>query len=255
MTEAVELPEVVEAFDPEFVRTEQADQALGMCRSVMAARPYCRIGQITGGPGTGKSRVTKWLAEETGAIRIEAWTKISDRELLSLLVDGCVEKGIPLDRGGWNNTLFKRLMVALHGRLIIVDEANHLKWAQLEKLRSLSDRSECGLVIVGTDILARTISTAGVGTYLEQLRQRIGAKRIIMRPLQSDDEFVAYCVLPRFGKVSRKTAQQFRALTGGVWRTALELGDACDRLMRVNAIEKLDETVLQTAAALMAGAR
>ena len=241
--------------EQDFVRTSTADQAVAMCQAVLNARPHCRIGQITGQPGTGKSALTEWLAGEMAAIRIEVWTRISDRDLLRLIVEAASAKGISLDPTGTGNTLFKRLITVLEGRLIIVDEANHLKWAQLEILRSLSDLGKCGLIIVGTDILSRTITSAGVSTYLAQLRQRIGAKRIVTGPVGTDDEMMAYCIMPRFGKVSRKTVSQFRKITGGFWRSALELGDACERLMQAEGIEKLDETVVQTAAAWMAGAK
>lgn len=238
----------------DYIRTEAADEAVAMCKAVLDARDYCRIGQITGQPGTGKSAMTNWLADELGAIRIEAWTKIGDKDLLILLVDAANRKGIIIDPTGTSNSLFKRLIAALEGRLIIVDEANHLKWKQLELLRSLSDLGKCGLIIVGTDILSRTIAAATITTYLAQLRQRIGAKRVVLGEMSTDEEVLAYCIAPRFGKVSRKTATQFRKLTGGFWRAALELGDACERLMKAENIEKLDETVVQTAAAWMAGA-
>jgi type II secretory pathway predicted ATPase ExeA len=239
----------------EFIRTEPAEHAVAMCKAVLAARPHCRIGQITGQPGTGKSALTAWLAGEMDALRVEVWTRISDKDMLRLIVEAAVAKGLPLDPTGTGNTLFKRLIAAVEGRLIIVDEANHLKWAQLEILRSLSDLGRCGLVIVGTDILSRTITSAGVSTYLAQLRQRIGAKRIVTGPIGSDEELAAYCIQPRFGPVTRKTAAAFRKITGGFWRAALELGDACERLMQAEGIEKLDETVVQTAAAWMAGAK
>ncbi len=237
----------------DYIRTETADHAVAMCKAALAARPYCRIGQITGQPGTGKSAMTMWLAEELDAIRIEVWTRISDRDILRLIVEAANSKGIAVDPAGTGNTLFKRLISVLEGRLVIVDEANHLKWAQLEILRCLSDQGKCGLIIVGTDILSRTIAAAQVSTYLAQLRQRIGAKRVVMGPLGSDEEVAAYCITPRFGTVSRKTAAQFRKMTGGFWRSALELGDACARLMQAEGIDKLDETVVQTAAAWMAG--
>lgn len=240
---------------PDYIHTEATDHAVAMCKAVLDARPHCRIGQITGQPGTGKSALTLWLAEEMGAIRVECWTRISDKDLLRLIVEGANRAGIPVDPSGTGNTLFKRLIAVLEGRLIIVDEANHLKWAQLEILRSLSDLGRCGLIIVGTDILSRTIAAASVSTYLAQLRQRIGAKRVVLGPMTSDEEVAAYCITPRFGKVSRATAKQFRGITGGFWRAALELGDACARLMQTEQIEKLDETVVQTAAAWMAGAK
>lgn len=239
---------------PDYIRTEAADHAAAMCRAVLDARPYCRIGQITGQPGTGKSAMTCWLADEMDAIRVEVWTRISDKDMLRLIVEAAAKKGIAIDPTGTGNTLFKRLLAVLEGRLIIVDEANHLKWAQLEILRCLSDQGKCGLIIVGTDILSRTIAAASVSTYLAQLRQRIGAKRVVLGPMASDEEVAAYCITPRFGTVSRKTAAQFRKMTGGFWRAALELGDACARLMQAENIDKLDETVVQTAAAWMAGA-
>lgn len=173
--------------------------------------------------------------------------------MLRLLAEAANDAGIPVDTTGTGNTLFKRLIGVLQGRLIIMDKANHLKWAQLEILRSLSDLGRCGLVIVGTDILSRTIAAANVSTYLAQLRQRIGAKRVVLGPMSSDAEVAAYCIAPRFGKVTGKTAAQFRKPTGGFWRSALELGDACQRLMQAENIDKLDETVVQTAAAWMAG--
>lgn len=255
MTTEMEVIRSREPGEQGFVRTASADQALEMCRSVLDARPHCRIGQITGQPGTGKSALTWWLAQELKALRIEVWARIGDKDMLRLIVEAAAEAGIALDPSGTRNTLFKRLVSQMEGRIIIVDEANQLKWSQLEVLRSLSDLGKCGLILVGTDILNRTITAAGVSTYLDQLRQRIGAKRIVTSPVKSDDELMAYCIMPRFGKVSRKTAAQFRKLTGGFWRSALELGDACERLMRAEGIERLDETVVETAAAWMAGSR
>ena len=241
--------------EQDFIRTQDADQARAMCQTVLDARPYCRIGQITGHPGTGKSAMTHWLADEFGALRIEVWTRISDKDMLRLIVEEANRLGLAVDPSGTGNTLFKRLKAVLAGRLLIVDEANHLKWAQLEILRSLSDLGGCGLIIVGTDVLSQRLAQVNVSTYLAQLRQRIGAKRIVLGPMATDQEVAAYCIAPRFGAVSRKTATQFRKLTGGYWRAALELGDACQRLMRAEAIEKLDETVLNTAAAWMAGSK
>lgn len=243
--------------DLDYIPTEASEQAKAMCAAVLNARPYCRIGQIIGHPGTGKSALTHWLADEFAGIRIEVWTRIADKEVLRLIVEQLNQQGAGLDTKGTGNTLFKRLVAsgALNGKLLIVDEANHLRWAVLEILRSLSDLSGAGLVIVGTDILGQRLASASISTYLAQLRQRIGAKRVTLGAITSDQEINAYCIAPRFGAVTRQTAKQFRELTGGYWRAALELGDACARLMQAEQIDKLDETVVQTAAAFMAGAK
>ncbi|MFV0409774.1 MAG: AAA family ATPase [Paracoccus sp. (in: a-proteobacteria)] len=233
--------------DPDYIRTEVAADAAAMCRAVLDARPRCQIGQITG-----KTALTEYLATELTAIRIEVWAGINNRDLLRILVDAANTQGLMIDPAGTANAMLGRLMAALTGRLVIVDEANHLSWKQLEILRGLSDLGRCGLILVGTDILARNIS--GDSTYLAQLRRRIGAKRVELGAMKSDEEVLAYCIQPRFGSVSRKTVQAFRKATGGVWGFALELGNACERLLAAEGIEKLDETVVQTAAAWMAGA-
>lgn len=238
----------------DYIETLPAQQALAMCKAVMTARPYCRIGQIIGHPGTGKTALTHWLAEELGAIRIEVWTRIADKEVLRLIAEGVNAKGAGIDTSGTGNTLLKRLIPVLAGRMIIVDEANHLRWAVLEILRSLADLSGCGLIIVGTDILGKRIASATVGTYLAQLRQRIGAKRVVMGPITKEAELAAYVLSPRFGQVTQKTAKVFLRQSGGFWRAALELADACERLMQSEGLDKLDERAVEVASAFMAGA-
>lgn len=237
----------------EFIKTAQAEEAFAMCNTVLGARQYSRIGQITGDPGTGKSTLTTWLAEELGGVRVECWMDMGDKALLEEIANGLNALGESLDVTGTAPTLFRKIKGACAGKLIIIDEANQLKWTTLEKLRGLSDIGGAGLVLAGTDILAKRLVEARVRVYLTQLRQRIGAKKVLMQPITNDAELAAYVIAPRFGQVTKATAKRFRILSRGEWRSALELADACERLMTNESLDKIDERVVETAAAWMAG--
>jgi DNA transposition AAA+ family ATPase len=224
-----------------------------MCQTVLGARQYSKIGQITGDPGTGKSSLTYWLTEEFKAVRVEAWHKMQEKTLMQEIAKGLNEQGASIDINGTSNTLFQRIKEMVDGRLIIIDEANQMKWPVLELLRGLSDIGGAGLILVGTDILAKRLVEARVRIYLAQLRQRIGAKKVLMQPITNDGELAAYVIGPRFGQVNKATAKRFRILSRGEWRSALELADACERLMANEGLDKIDERVVETAAAWMAG--
>lgn len=236
-----------------FVQTAQAEQALEMCKTVLGSRQYSRIGQITGDPGTGKSELSYWLADQLDAVRVECWIDMGDKALMEEIATGMNERGHSIDVTGTAPTLFRKIKASCAGQLLLIDEANHLKWGTLEKLRGLSDIGGAGLILIGTDIMAKRLIEARVRIYLTQLRQRIGAKKVTMQVIKDEAELAAYIIAPRFGEVTRKTAKRFRIISGGHWRSALELADACERLMAAEEITVLNDQVVETAAAWMAG--
>lgn len=225
-----------------------------MCEAVMSAPRYSRLGQITGDPGTGKTATTNWLTSELGAIRIEAWAGMKEKTCLQELAHAFNAAGHSIPESGTSNTLIQGLIRSgVEGKLIIVDEANHLKWGALEMLRSISDIGGAGLVIAGTDLLAKKFTHPQIRVFLEQFRQRVGTKKVVMKPVVDAAELAAYVLAPRFGKVTQTSAKAFMKKTGGNWRFAVALADACDRLMANENIVKLDDQVVETAAAWMAG--
>lgn len=240
-------------FNDTFIKTVNAERAFEMCKTVLNAREYSRIGQIIGDPGTGKSRTTKWLAEELNGVRIEAWAGINAKELFVLLVEELNTQGHAIDPQGTSNSLFYKLKQVVNGKLIIVDEANHLSWQVLERLRALSDQSGAAVILSGTDILERRFKDARVRIYLKQLAQRIGAKRVYFNRFMDDGEFAHFVITPRFGQVAQTTAARFRQRSRGNWRMALELGDAIERVMEMEGSNKLTIGMVETAASFLAG--
>ena len=109
----------------DFIKTAQAEQAFEMCQAVLGARQYSKIGQITGDPGTGKSELTTWLAEELGGVRVECWMDMGDKALLEEIALGLNAQGASLDVTGTAPTLFRKIKAECRGKLILIDEANH----------------------------------------------------------------------------------------------------------------------------------
>lgn len=231
----------------DIIETAQISDALAMANSVMAARPDARIGQIIGASGTGKTAAGHFLADQLDAVRICAWSGIGRRAMLMALA-----RKFDIAASGTCDTLTEQLIAVVAGRMIIIDEANHLAWKVIEPLRIFVDEGGASLLLIGTDLLARTFNDARSQVYLAQMRRRIGAKRVRFEPISDVKELAAYILQPRFGGVSQKTAETFMKLSGGLWGEALELADACDRVMKAENITKLDDRLIRTAGAWMA---
>jgi len=237
----------------EFVKTPNAARAYEVCQATLAARRDGRIGQIIGKPGVGKTAITEWLQDEFEGVRIECWDGMNAKSLMQELAQAFNERGIPIDEQGTSNTLLKRLKDCSKDVLILVDEANHLPWAMLEKLRAIADQGGAAVILCGTDILARRFNDGRVEMYLRQLASRIGAKRVVIDKIRTEKEILNYLLAPRFGSITKKTAHRFRVDCDGNWRTALELADTCDRMMQANETAQLDHEIVSAAAQLMAG--
>lgn len=237
----------------DFVVTEQAKDALAMCKAVMESRQYERMGQITGDPGTGKTRLTSWLADQLDGIRVECFSGMHDKGLMKAVCRAYNAKGTFMDDSGTASSMLERLLDVVEGQIIFVDEANHLAWRRLEKLRALSDLGGASIILCGTDLLARHLNHYQSRAYTQQLRSRIGTKKIVVQPIKDNKAFGAYVLAPRFPNITQETARRFRVACKGNWRVALGLADACERLMINEGIDRLDADVIATAQQWLAG--
>lgn len=235
----------------EIVETRQVRDALRMAQSVMDSLETGPIGQLVGESGTGKTRAGKALVERLGAVRVCCSQGISNKVLAAKIHAAFGGEKTP----GSANTLVGKLEAIVAGKLLVVDEANHLRWQQLELLRYLADEAGMGLILVGTDLMDRPFKDGRTATYLAQLASRIGAKRVRFERLTALEEVAGYMIQPHFGKVDKATATAFHKQAKGYWRDAAELAAACRRVMEAQGLNKLSAVVVEAAANWMAPAR
>ena len=235
----------------ETIETRQVRDVLRMAKSVMDSLETGPIGQLVGESGTGKTRAGKYLVERLGAVRVCCAQGISNKALVGKIHAAFGGEKSP----GSANSLVGKLEGMVAGKLLVVDEANHLRWQQLELLRYLADEAGMGLILVGTDLMDRPFKDGRTATYLAQLASRIGAKRVCFENLASLEEVAGYMIQPLFGKVDKATASAFHKQAKGYWRDAAELAGACRRVMETQGLEKLNAVVVEAAANWMAPAR
>lgn len=223
------------------VQTEQLQQVEALAQAVLDSGSS-RVGRITGEPGTGKTVAGHHLADRFNAIRVCANACVSRKTLLQRLCNALDE-----NERGTSDTLLSRIAARVQDRLVVIDEANHLSWQHMEQLRYLPDEAGAGLILIGTDLLERPFRDGRTVTLLAQLARRIGAKQLRMTAMSSPTEIAAYVIQPRFGKTSKTTAKVFYSTCKGYWGEATELADACERVMQVEQVTALNETVVQAA--------
>ncbi|MHC8398810.1 AAA family ATPase [Pseudomonas sp. MDT1-17] len=232
------------------IETQDVQEAFALAQTLLSADSN-RVGKIDGKPGTGKSTIAHYLVDRLNAVRVCAYQGMSTK---SLMLDLCVALGLEVTTGTAAG-LIARARPLVKNRLVIVDEANHLKWPQLEGLRFLADEAGMALLLMGTDIMNRQFRTPQTGVYLAQLASRIGAKTLHLTRMRRIEEGQAYVLQPLFGKVERSTAKRFIQISQGYWRDSIELARACQRLMESNGLTQLTTDIIDTAAVWMTQAR
>ena len=230
------------------IETRQLREALRMAESIKDSQETGPIGQIIGEPGTGKTRAGKWLTQQLNAIRVCSSHAITNKALLVKLYTAVYGEEMP----GSTNSLLPKIASAMDGQLLIVDEANHLLWQQLEILRYLADESGMRLLLIGTELMNRPFTDGRTSVLLAQLASRIGAKRVSFERLTQLEEITGYMLQPHFGRVDKATAQAFARYSKGYWRDGVELAAACKRVMQSQGLDKLTHIVVDAAANWMA---
>lgn len=163
-----------------FVLTTQARRAWEILR---ACHIDGEMGLIVGPPGVGKTETIKqYCKENRDATAINVLTTVNIRVLL---VSIC--KSLRVDSQGVNDYLARAIINGIKdsGRIIIVDEAQHLTPKCLEILRQIHDETGIGLVYAGNKDLVHKINA------LEQIASRIGHVDHIPPLAEKDIQLIA----------------------------------------------------------------
>lgn len=230
----------------EILKTKAVREALSLARRLIETEG-APIGEITGETGTGKTCAAAAVVLEFDATRVAAHEGMSRYQLLrhitaALDIDGPATRHLDL-LGEWAENRPQR-------PLLVVDEANKLRWQALEVLRYLSDECGFAVLLVGTELYERQFLNARTRPLLLQLGRRIGAKRHRMTRLDRAETYT-HILRPAVGDVSdRELVTKFwTGVRRGNWGDGVELAEECRQLMEINGVTTLTAAVLDAAIA------
>lgn len=162
-------------------------------REIWIATSYAHanndISLIYGEAGLGKSASLKEYAKEhIGVIYIE--TRSCDQSTKGICER--ILKAIGKKRTGTDRVLIDTIMDSLKdsGKLLIIDEAQHLSLKAIEALRALNDEGNIGIVLSGNPTIYDRMYGRGEA-HFAQLFSRIGIRREIPEhPIREDIELI-----------------------------------------------------------------
>lgn len=223
----------------DFVMTSVAKKIFEVAR---VAHIDCEIGVCYGQAGLGKTRAVKEYADvNPDVILIEADLGYTTRVLFSEL-----HKKIGLDGYGIIHSLLEDSIQKLKGsgRLIIIDEAEHLPYKALDLLRRIHDKASIGVLLVGMPRLIFNLK--GKKGQYEQLYSRIGiaGKLSPLRP--EDTENIVNSLIPE----SHTLWKSYHETSLGNTRILTKLLTRSKRVSEINN-KPLNEQIVQETARML----
>ncbi|APF16967.1 transcriptional regulator, XRE family [Caldithrix abyssi DSM 13497] len=200
-----------------FVLTSNAQKVFETAR-------FCHIdgeiGLVIGEAGTGKTTAVKEYARQNpDVILVEADLGYTTRVLFREL-----HKAVGYDGEGLIHDMFTDVVEKLKdsGRLIIVDEAEHLPYRALELLRRVYDKAGIGILLVGMPRLLTNLRGKR-GDYA-QLYSRVGIATKLQAVSAVDVQAFTMAVFPESNGIWQEFYKQcqgsVRTLTKLILRTA-----------------------------------
>ncbi len=226
--------------ESKFVETSISKRIFEGCR---LCHLQSDIGVIFGESGCGKTEsVREYAFTHADSILIEATLGFTPSFLFEKLNDV-----LGLSQSGPLCNLFERATLKLKdsGRLIIIDEAEHLPYKALELIRRVHDFTACGIVLIGMPTLLSNLRGKR-GTFT-QLFSRVGFAIKLPSISEEDAEALVRCWLPsalelwpEFWKKSNSNARRLSKLC----RMAQHISEINRREIDRLVIEKSSEVLI-----------
>jgi len=172
---------------PQFVLTPTAHKILNC---IQYAHHAGDIVLIYGGAGVGKTETIRQYVSEHSGVCLVTFTPAHNTMRAALSgIASCV--GVQVRRE--MNTTFDAICHALQKRkgLLIIDEAQHVNANTLDMIRAIHDRTACGIVYSGNELVYTNLTGGDRAAYLDRLSSRVGMRLPIKRVTAEDARSLA----------------------------------------------------------------
>lgn len=186
------------------------------------------IGVAYGDAGIGKTAAGKeYAARNTDVIFIEADLGYTARVLFTEFT-----RRLGLESRGTIHDMFEDVVGKLSGsgRLIVIDEAEHLPYRALELLRRVYDKAGVGVLLVGMPRLVNNLR--GKRGEYAQLYSRVGIAQNLQRLAGEDTQALVHSLIPN----SNGLWKEFHEGSSGNARVLVKLLLRSIRIAEVNQV-------------------
>ncbi|WP_221236941.1 AAA family ATPase [Roseospira goensis] len=182
----------------------QTESAAAILQTIQYAHIAPDIAVVAMGAGCGKTTTARRYAEATP----NAWLATMDpttRVVSTALGEIAIALGLT-ERSPQGYARAISSYVAGKNGLLIIDEAQHLQPNALDALRSIHDRTGCGLVLLGNETVYTRLEGQGRAAEFAQLFSRVGMRMVQAKPRAGD----ATALLDAWG-IEAKDSRDFLA--------------------------------------------
>lgn len=167
-----------------FSGLKNTEEVLFACRY---AHIHNDIALVYGDAGAGKTTaLEQYAGDSIGVVMVTANSCTSSAASILQLISRRIGKPVSGRKEALMFTLVNYFRDT--GRLIIIDEADHLTLSALQAVRNLNDEAHIGIVLAGNTRIYRQMVQGSRCMELEQLKTRIVVRRCV-RNSYSMDEF------------------------------------------------------------------
>jgi DNA transposition AAA+ family ATPase len=182
----------------------QTESAAAIWQTIQYAHIAPDIAVVAMGAGCGKTTTARRYAEATP----NAWLATMDpttRVVSTALGEIAIALGLT-ERSPQGYARAIAGYVGGKNGVLIIDEAQHLQPNALDALRSIHDRTGCGLVLLGNETVYTRLEGQGRAAEFAQLFSRVGMRMVQAKPRSGD----AVALLDAWG-VEAKESRDFLA--------------------------------------------